>query len=365
MFEQYEDQIRLGTNKLKQEFQSPYQDFRYYESSITPGLRLAANIIKPERPSYMLVQLHGWHMSIPEPQKRETPLAGNAYVVVQVDMRGRAFSEGSPDCNGLELIDIYDAILFVREQYSSLLLDHDIVYLEGGSGGGGNVLAAINKFPDLFAAATAMYGIADYAEWYACDRIGEFRDDMDVWIGVPPWESIEPYQARSGAFLAPNQLTPLLLAHGTFDARVPVCHSRLYLNAADQACKTSLLHYVEWPGVGGEGHTERLSNDMLQHFNEVKKNHKRTNNVSIEIPRRGTFLIGGYLYTKHFVVSLDSIDHTARVEYDLDESLFSVVAKEPYRYQIKMKSGRIIEGTATYEACANNRSELILCEKEL
>lgn len=344
MFEQYEDRIRMESAKLQLEFLTPYQDFRYYESSVSPGVRLAVNVIKPAQPSRLLVQLHGWHMSMPKPQERYIPVPDQRYLIIQVDMRGRAYSEGAADCNGLELIDIYDAVQFVREQYAEHLLDPEVAYLEGGSGGGGNVLAAVNKFPDLFAAATALYGIADYAQWYACDRIGEFRDDMDVWIGVPPWESLEPYEARSGAFLASNQLTPLLIAHGTFDARVPVSHSRMYLKAVEQAGKDDLLTYVEWPCVGGEGHTDRLPEVSLRQFDHDKAAHECTHTVPIHIPDHGSFLVGGYLYTKRFKIRLDNVDRTACVEYDLQTSTFEVTAKHPCAYRIETEDGAVIEG---------------------
>lgn len=346
MFEQYEDRIRMESAKLQPEFLTPYQDFRYYESSVSPGVRLAVNVIKPEQPSRLLVQLHGWHMSMPKPQERYLPVPDQRHLIIQVDMRGRAYSEGAADCNGLELIDIYDAVQFIREQYAEHLLDPEVVYLEGGSGGGGNVLAAVNKFPDLFAAATALYGIADYAQWYACDRIGEFRDDMDVWIGVAPWESLEPYEARSGAFLVPNQLTPLLIAHGTFDARVPVSHSRMYLKAAEQAGKDNLLTYVEWPGVGGEGHTDRLTEVSLRQFDHDKAAHESAHTVPIHIPDRGTFLVGGYVYTKRFKIRLETVDRTACLDYDLQTLTFEVTSKHPCAYWIKTEDGTVIEGMA-------------------
>ncbi|PYI56906.1 alpha/beta hydrolase family protein [Paenibacillus flagellatus] len=345
MYEQYEDRIRQQADKRRPEFRSPYQDFRYYSSSVTPGIRLALNVLKPARPSYLLVELHGWHMSMPAPQHRDTP-SDKPYLIVQVDMRGRAYSEGMPDCNGLELIDVYDAIRFVKDEYKELLLDPDVVYIEGGSGGGGNVLALVNKFPDLFAAATALYGVSDYAEWYACDRIGEFRDEMDVWIGCAPWEAIEPYEARSGAFLASNQLTPLLLVHGSFDARVPASHSRLYADAASRAGKSRLVRYVEWRGVGGEEHTDRLPDALHREFAERNERHRRSNAVPIEIAPTGTFLVGGYLITKRFAVHMESPDAVARLEYDIDGGQFRLRAKRPYAYRILTEEGVSLEGRA-------------------
>lgn len=104
------------------------------------------------------------------------------YLRLQIDMRGRAFSDGAADCNGLELYDIIDACEYAKKHYSKYIIDPEVVYFEAGSGGGGNCYAVISKFPDYFAAATAMCGISDYGMWYDNDRTGEFRDEMDIWI---------------------------------------------------------------------------------------------------------------------------------------------------------------------------------------
>ncbi|UVI33271.1 alpha/beta hydrolase family protein [Paenibacillus spongiae] len=342
----YGNDVRKETAGIRLEWSSSYQDFLYYESSVTPGTLLAMNVIKPEKPSFLLVRLHGWHMSMPEPQKRDSPLPENDYLVVQVDMRGRAYSEGSPDCNGYELVDIYDAVKLVQRHYSEWLVDPAVVFVAGGSGGGGNVLAAINKFPDLFAAAVALYGISDYAEWYATDRIGEFRDDMDAWIGCAPWDEPEPFEARSGACLAENQLTPLLLAHGTFDSRVPVGQSRSYMRAAEKSGKSPLIRYRELIGVGGEEHTDRLTEEELRRLGQEKEDLFQSHAKSIDIPSCGSFVIGGYLYTKQFVIHLDHIDHIARVSYDLGRNQFKVTARRPYPYRILTPDGTVTSGTA-------------------
>lgn len=152
----------------------------YYESSITPNLKLAMRVIKPEKPSYIIAQTHGWHMSMPEFCEMNEP--SGEYLRLQIDMRGRAFSDGAADCNGLELYDIIDACEYAKKHYSKYIIDPEVVYFEAGSGGGGNCYAVISKFPDYFAAATAMCGISDYGMWYDNDRTGEFRDEMDIWI---------------------------------------------------------------------------------------------------------------------------------------------------------------------------------------
>ncbi|GIP35678.1 hypothetical protein [Paenibacillus sp. J2TS4] len=42
MFDLYEDSMRADAHRLLPEFTSPYQDFRLYPSSVTPGIRLAS-----------------------------------------------------------------------------------------------------------------------------------------------------------------------------------------------------------------------------------------------------------------------------------------------------------------------------------
>ena len=110
---QYEDSVRKAKQKLICERFSRYCDFIYYTSSLDNSLRLAARILKPEKPSYILATTHGWHMSIPE--FKEYNSAQSDYLRVEVDMRGRAFSDGQPDCNGYELFDIIDAIEYVKK----------------------------------------------------------------------------------------------------------------------------------------------------------------------------------------------------------------------------------------------------------
>jgi hypothetical protein len=37
------------------------------------------------------------------------------FLTIQVDMRGRKYSTGSPDCNGYELYDFYDAYRYIMK----------------------------------------------------------------------------------------------------------------------------------------------------------------------------------------------------------------------------------------------------------
>ncbi|NOU63899.1 prolyl oligopeptidase family serine peptidase [Paenibacillus sp. LMG 31461] len=342
MLEQYEDSERLNKTLLEP-FRSPYQDFLYYASSVTPELRLAMNVIKPILPAPILIQLHGWHMSMPQPLRREQP-GESPYLVVQVDMRGRAFSSGVADCNGLELIDIYDAVQFVRKEYGDWIVDPELVYLEGGSGGGGNVLAAVAKFPDLFAAATALYGVSDYARWYEQDLTGEFRDDMDVWIGCHPQDDPQRYAARSGLALAANLHTPLYLTHGDGDIRIPVIMSRLYVEQLNLLGKAHLIQYDELPSVGDRSHMGRATIQQLHDLQERSEANRQRHGLPIELAPSGVLQVGGYVYTKHFHVHLESVNRLATLHYDLDQQTISIYTEQRCSYRLQWSDGSTVEG---------------------
>ena len=126
-FERYEDAIRAVKAKTEEKF-STHCDLRLIHSSITPSVVFAVKIYKPAAPSYLVATTHGWHMSIDANVDYEKPQS--PYLLVEVDMRGRAYSTGTPDCNGLELYDVYDAIRFALKEYKSYLINEDLIYFE-------------------------------------------------------------------------------------------------------------------------------------------------------------------------------------------------------------------------------------------
>lgn len=337
-YEKYEDRVQIGkqTDHPRQNRYSPYCDFIYYRSSRHPELLLAMRVLKPGKPSRLVVTTHGWHMSIPPFEAMDTP-AGEE-LVLEVDMRGRAFSDGSPDCNGWELFDVMDAINYARQHYRDWMDDPSLVYFEGGSGGGGNAYAIIAKFPDLFAAATAMCGISDYAVWYEHDAIGEFQDELDIWIGHPPQANPTAYASRSGLALASNLLTPLLVYHGDTDIRVPVEQARMYKERLERLQKSERLEYWELEGVGTREHWGHATAQQLDEMRYRSEQHRIRHAKPIDIPERGRFTIGGYLFTKRFSIVLDSLDQVAEVEYDLSGSQFLVTTPEggPCKYTLEL-----------------------------
>lgn len=206
------------------------------------------------------------------------------------------------------------------------------------------MLAAVAKFPDLFAAATALYGISDYALWYREDETGEFRDDMDIWIGCTPEQDEERYAARSGLRLAVNVLTPLYIAHGDGDIRIQVEHSRMYVKEMERLGKQSLVHYDELLGVGARGHLTYITEAQSERIAEESERNRKDHTTALTLPSSGKLIVGGYVYTSAFQVQLESVNTMAILTYDLHARRISLEAARPYRYQIKWADGETEEG---------------------
>ena len=319
--EKYEDRIRKEkSSRKKQDRHSRYCDFIYYPSTRNPELTLAMRVLKPEKPSYIKAGTHGWHMTIGD--FKEYPEAQSAYLQIDVDMRGRSFSDGKPDCNGWELYDVIDAIEFAKKQYADYILDPEVVFFEAGSGGGGNAYAIAGKFPDYFSHIVAQCGISDYAMWYENDLIGEFRDEMDIWIG--DFQNKEAYASRSGLTTVENLTSPIAIVHGETDVRVPSLHARRFVARAKELGKGELVTYMELPGVGTRDHWGNITPEGMEKLLGFCESERQKHQTPVCIPRKGELVVCGYVFTKEFSLVLDSIDRVAKLVYDLDENLFRV-----------------------------------------
>ena len=317
-------------------FTSEKVDFIRIPSTVTEDVEFSIAVYKPEKPLPVLLLSHGWHQSITAP-KKDSPSLNPDFLTVQVDMRGRKYSTGKPDCNGWELYDFYDAWLYVAEHYRQYISDPSQVYYMGGSGGGGNGFAIIGKFPDLFCSASIACGISDYALWFLQDSIiGEFRDEMTPWIGYTPEQNAEAYRSRSGITTVENILTPAYIVHGETDIRVPVSHSRNFVEKAKKFRKN--VHYLELKNVGDRGHWGKITLEQeaqkKEHENGALKYHPAP-----QMPLKGKLIVAGYVVTKHFTVTMDSIDQVGKIKYDLKKRKITFVkgkGKVNWRNDVQM-----------------------------
>ncbi|NQU09281.1 prolyl oligopeptidase family serine peptidase, partial [bacterium] len=151
-----------------------------YPSRLDPGLQLFGRFVAAGGPAPVLLRMHGWHGSVKETHRDNVePSEAGLFHEIHPEMRGRGDSRGRPDANGYELQDAVDALAAGSSCLGPGCDPAAAPLLWGGSGGGGNVLGLVGKFPDLFAAAVAECGISDYALWFAHDQVGEFRDELE------------------------------------------------------------------------------------------------------------------------------------------------------------------------------------------
>jgi len=133
------------------------------------------------------------------------------FFVVSVSLRGRDGSDGVRDSGGLEVYDIYDAVEAVKAAYGANV-DPSNVSITGYSGGGGNVMSALTKFPDYFRVGTSYFGMSDYGYdptngWYNNGASSSHIAQLNQDIGNPNTGDaavLDRYMARSSNLASMN-----------------------------------------------------------------------------------------------------------------------------------------------------------------
>jgi dienelactone hydrolase len=135
------------------------------------------------------------------------------FFVISPTMRGRDGSDGIRDSGGVEIYDIYDAVEFVKNNFAAHVNPANIS-ITGYSGGGGNVMSALTKFPDYFRLGSSYFGMSDYGydttnSWYFLGASSKHRRIMRTDIGDPT--SGDPnitdrYAARASNLASQNNL---------------------------------------------------------------------------------------------------------------------------------------------------------------
>jgi dienelactone hydrolase len=146
-----------------------------YESSITSEaddpINLKAAVAYPDTlvagsKAPVAVVMHGYSPTtgnIPQYLTVAERHAQQGIVSIVVAMRGRDGSEGTRDSGGLEIYDIFDAVEHIKaDPFFADKIDPNNLYISGYSGGGGNAMSALTKFPDYFNLGAAFFGMSDY-----------------------------------------------------------------------------------------------------------------------------------------------------------------------------------------------------------
>ena len=173
-------------------------EIKTYQSTITTGtqggvnLTMEANYNNAVTNAPLMVMLHQYSndpglFDMVRPNAQQVRDQG--FFVITVAMRGRMGSEGVRDSGGLEIYDIFDAVEAAKAQYGSLINPNNI-NISGYSGGGGNTMSALAKFPDYFRTGGAFYGMSDYGYdlskgWYNNGAGSGCTPQLDADIGNP------------------------------------------------------------------------------------------------------------------------------------------------------------------------------------
>jgi hypothetical protein len=206
-------------------------------------------------------------------------LRDNGFFAISVAMRGRDGSDGVRDSGGLEIHDIYDAVEAMKANPSFVgLIDPTNVHITGYSGGGGNVMSALTKFPDYFRAGASFFGMSDYGHdltngWYN-NGAGGRTSQLNTDIGNPNSGGsavLDRYLARASNLTAKNN---------------PYSEIHLFVNVNETICppwnntsyRDNAVAAESSPGefdnitvhIGGLGSYQDFNNNSLNDANELQ-----------------------------------------------------------------------------------------------
>jgi len=148
------------------------------------------------------------------------------------------------------IVDVDDCTRAMQQLSSPpySLIDPKRSVIRGGSAGGFTTLAIICFKPDVFAAATSLFGIADLRS--LAKETHKFESHyMEKLMGGTLEEVPEVYEGRSPIFHADKIKTPLLVLQGSIDAVVPPDQAEVIVEAIKKRNGR-----VEYTVFEGEGH---------------------------------------------------------------------------------------------------------------
>jgi pimeloyl-ACP methyl ester carboxylesterase len=257
-----------------------------YQSSVSSDkagpLDLEAEIhYDKERPhAPIAVVMHGFRGDASIVREQAGRLRDAGFFAIAVSMRGRGNCDGKRDDGGVEIYDIYDAIEHVKNRYSRYI-DGSNVHIVGYSGGGGNVMSALTKFPDYFRVGAAHFGISDYGYdvtygWFfnGAGPTGVHHDLLVADIGDPSLGDPnvrDRYHARASSLASKNN--PYSEIHLFVDYNETTCPPNLTTIYRDNA-----VSQASYPGefnnitvhIGGYGKYEDFNHNGIDEPNELQ-----------------------------------------------------------------------------------------------
>lgn len=302
-----------------------------YASSIHPELQsLGADVYF--RRSWkgashpIAVVMHGFHQHAGDVSGAARALRAEGFFVVAPEMRGRGGSDGRPDFGAWEIADIVDAVDAVRRRYADYV-NPDIVVIEGFSGGGGNVLSAVCRFPDAWSAAVAWFPISDYGHDL---KLGFYhittpqrRETLRRYVGdATRPENRSLYAARNSTLSAMNaRFCPTHLFVEQKETICPPHQSQRFVEAAQAAGLSNVTLHLGTRGLWAHGYPDWsvLFDAHRMIWPEGALSLSRVSRWSSRLRHEGqhAFIVPGYLRTSEFFCRIgDGASGVARLVYD-------------------------------------------------
>jgi len=116
------------------------------------------------------------------------------------------------------------------------------------------------------------------------------------------------------------------MVHGEIDPRVPFEQATLYIDAARQHGREELVKLISFPQVGHPGHYGGITEAEEAQRQSAIAAQLSARWATPQLPEAGSLVVAGYVRTRHFSVVLESIDHIARLDYDLGSGTFALQA---------------------------------------
>ena len=299
----------------------PTLELLEYASSVdgTKPLKADVAFAANGRAKPLLVVMHGYGGNRKNVSLDLRELAPRGVFALAPDMRGSGDSAGRWDSGGLDVHDILDAVLAAVRRWSHEI-DAANLNIAGYSGGGGNAIACVVRFPDLFRNCISFFGISDYGGWHRSKGRPDCNRRMEAALGGRPDALPDVFAARNAIPAAGNARAGRL--HFFWDEEERACPPAMveaFIARYREAGLTNVaVHVSRKTDAVRWKHAYRASNHDLSKADDLFLPDVLTaKNDSPKLPATGRLVVPGYVVTRRFQVWVeDGQRGQVTVEYD-------------------------------------------------
>ncbi len=315
-----------------------------YASRVDGTAPLLADVayVADGRRKPLLVVMHGYGGGREAVSLDLRELAPRGVFALAPDMRGRGGSAGRWDSGGLDVHDILDAVLAALARYPDEI-DARNLNIVGYSGGGGNAIACMVRFPDLFQTAVSFFGISDYGGWHRSGGRPDCNQWMEAALDGTPDQVPGLFEARNAIPSAGNARCGRL--HFFWDEDETMCPPAQVQAWLEGHCRTGLANAAVHISRRGDAkrwiHNYRTGNADLSAADDLYlPDVLAPKAASPSLPPVGRLVVPGYLVTRRFQVWIaDGQRGQVTVAYDLTgPSPVIRVTDNPRRHAVRIKS---------------------------